>query len=202
MPYPISGSLLRNIGNQGFAYTVLIADNSAYALPMSRFGQRTLATLLFIGATFLLYRTLAMVSGGALETLVAWVVVLLMLELIADGIAMVVCGAWAIGGRPEQVRAVIRVTTVVVVLHAVRVLVFVLGRTGPWVDFDVKPAARAHHAATWTWGEVYFAGTMSAISVVALMVFLLYWRRKKRELSDVYRTPGGDCGLVRPDSEE
>ena len=137
MSYPISGSLPRNIGNQGFAYTVLISDNSAYALPMSRFGQRTLATLLFIGAGFLLYRTLAMVSGGALETLVAWVVVLLMLELIADGIAMVVCGAWAIGGRPEQVRAVIRVTAVVVVLHAVRVLVFVLGRTGPWVDFDV-----------------------------------------------------------------
>ena len=181
---------------------VLVADSSAYACRMSRLSQRSLATVLFIGAAFLLYRTLALVSAGALETFVSWVVVLLMLELIADGITMVVCAAWAISGKAEQVRAVIRATSVVILLHAVRVLIFVLGRTGPWVDFDVKPAARAHHGDSWTWGGVYFAGAMSAISVIALIVFLLYWRRKKHELSDVYRTPGGDCGLVRPDSEE
>ncbi|KPK11174.1 MAG: hypothetical protein AMJ68_06660 [Acidithiobacillales bacterium SG8_45] len=171
-------------------------------MPMRWPRQRTYAVLLFIGAAFLAYRTLAMISAGALQTLVPWVNFLLMLELIADGIAMVVCAAWAISGRPEQVRAVIRATTAVVIIHAVRVLIFVLGRTGPWVDFDVKPEARAQHADSWTWGEVYFAGSMSAISVIALIVFWIYWRRKRQALDEVYRTPGGDCGLVRPDSED
>ena len=193
--------MLLNFSSPDAAEPVLAADHSAYAMAMGWSRQRTYAVLLFIGAAFLLYRTLAMVSAGALQTLMPWVNFLLMLELIADGIAMVVCAAWAISGRPEQVRAVIRATTVVVLLHALRVLIFVLGRTGPWVDFDVKPEARAHHADSWTWGDVYFAGTMSAISVIALIVFWLYWRRKRRELSEVYRTPGGDCGLVRPDSD-
>jgi hypothetical protein len=151
------------------------------AAKMKRRQDRIIALLLFLGAGFLLFRTISMLSNGALETLVPWVVALLMLELIIDAIALVACLAWAIGGNLEQMLAVIRVTAAVIVVHAVRVGIFVLGRTGPWEDFDVKAAARADHAAHWTWGEVYFAGTMSAISVVALIAFLLYWRRRHPE---------------------
>ena len=51
-------------------------------------------------------------------------------------------------------------------LHAVRVLVFVLGRTGPWVDFDVRPEARADHDRRWTWTQVVVAGVLSVMGVI------------------------------------
>lgn len=142
--------------------------------------HRTYATLLSAGAGLLLYRTVAMISAGAMNTLVPWVGALLVVELITDAITLVVCLTWAATGKHEHIRTVIRATTTVIVLHAIRVAIFVLGRTGPWVDFDVRPEARATHATRWSWGEVYFAGTMAGISVVLLGVFWLYWRRRRQ----------------------
>ena len=164
---------------------------------MSRLREQAIAIFLFTGAGFLLYRTIAMLAEGALQTLIPWVVALLMLELIVDAIAMIVLLTWAIGGTREQLLAAIRVTAAVVVVHAVRVGIFVLGRTGPWTDFDVQPEARALHAERWTWGEVYFAGTMSAISVIALFIFWRHWRRKHPGTSIV---PG--CGACAVDPQQ
>lgn len=62
-------------------------------------------------------------------------------------------------------------------LHAGRVLVFVLGRTGPWVDFDVRPEKRADHRERWTWGQVVFAGVMSVFGVVGALAI---WRARRR----------------------
>ena len=145
--------------------------------------EKVIAMALFLGAGFLLYRTVTMLAEGALQTLAPWVVALLMLELIIDAIAMVVILAWAVGGTREQLLAVIRVTAAVILVHALRVGIFVLGRTGPWKDFDVKPAARAAHAERWTWDEVYFAASVSAFSVIALIVFWRYWRRTHPDLT-------------------
>jgi hypothetical protein len=64
-------------------------------------------------------------------------------------------------------------------LHALRVLIFVLGRTGPWVDFDVRPEQRSSHAARWTWDQVYFAATLSVLGVVGVLVI---WRLRRRWL--------------------
>jgi hypothetical protein len=140
--------------------------------------HRTYATLLAMGAGLLLYRTLEMISADAMSTLVPWVRALLVIELIIDAITVVVCLTWAATGKHEHIRTVIRATTTVIILHAVRVAIFVLGRAGPWVDFDVLPEARAMHATRWSWGEVYFAGTMAVLSVVLLGIFWFYSRRR------------------------
>jgi len=148
---------------------------------MRHIKHQLYAILLFIGAGLLLYRTLAMIAGGAIDVLVPWVSALLMFELIIDSISLVVFLTWAITGKTEHIPTVIRTTTVVVTVHAIRVLIFVLGRTGPWIDFDVRPEARALHATRWTWNEVIIAGILSALSVVALVLFLRYWRRHKMD---------------------
>lgn len=142
--------------------------------------HRTYATLLAMGAGLLLYRTLEMISADAMSTLVPWVSALLVVELIIDAITVVVCLTWAATVKHEHIRTVIRATTTVVVLHAVRVAIFILGRIGPWVDFDVRPEARAMHATRWSWGEVYFAGTMAALSVILLGIFWFHWRRGRQ----------------------
>jgi len=141
--------------------------------------HRLYATLLFLGAGLLLYRTIAMIMAGALTHLTPWVVFLLLVEMVIDGIAMLVCLAWGLTGKARHINNVVRVTTAVVVMHAVRVLIFVLGRIGPWTDFDVRPEARALHATRWTWNDVYLAGGLSALSVILLIVFLRSWRRNK-----------------------
>jgi hypothetical protein len=41
------------------------------------------------------------------------------------------------------------------ILHAIRVLIYMLGRTGPWVNFDEKPGHRDSYTFEWFW--VYFA---------------------------------------------
>jgi hypothetical protein len=77
-------------------------------------------------------------------------------------------------------------------LHAVRVLVYVLGRVAPWVDFDRRPEFRGPAAAAWFW--VWFAAVMSAAGLVVVLVIYLVRRRttaKGRRLpSEGARTPG------------
>jgi hypothetical protein len=72
----------------------------------------------------------------------------------------------------------LRLGAAVTVFHALRVLVFVLGRTGPWLDFDVRPDYRATHDARWSWFNVIFAGTLSAAGV--LVVIAVAWIRSQR----------------------
>jgi hypothetical protein len=140
--------------------------------------SRMIATLLFLGAAFLLYRTVAMLAGGAVHILVPWVVALLFLELVIDGMTMGMCLLWGISLSTWHGVQAFRLTAAVVIVHAVRVLIFVIGRTGPWVDFDVQSLARAGHAARWTWFGVWFAATMSVLSVVVLIAVWLHRRRR------------------------
>ena len=92
---------------------------------MPVFRYRLLATLLFLGAAFLLYRTIAMLAGGAIHILVPWVVALLFLELVIDGVTMGMCLLWGVTLSRWHGMQVFRLTAAVVIVHAVRVLVFV-----------------------------------------------------------------------------
>jgi hypothetical protein len=141
--------------------------------------SRMVAILLFLGAAFLLYRTLAMLAGGAIDVFVPWVVVLLFLELALDALTLGVCLLWGITLSIWHGMLVFRLTAAVVMVHAMRVLIFVLGRTGPWVDFDVQSLARAGHTTRWSWFGVWFAGTMSVLSLIVLIVAWLYLRRRR-----------------------
>ena len=79
-----------------------------------------------------------------------------------------------------------RLCSAAIILHAFRVLAFVLGRIGPWVNFDVKPDQRIYHTERWGWEGVYLASILSFFGIVGLMVV---WKmqRKKRKCEKIYK---------------
>lgn len=135
--------------------------------------QRIYALLLILGSGFMFARTIWLVAGGILTTNAWWVSVLLFAEMLID-LGCLVCSIWwFVSNDPAWDRVPLRFGTAVVLLHALRVLIFALGRTGPWVNFDVKPEYRSVHDQTWSWGEVYFASIMAILSIIVIMII---WR--------------------------
>ena len=138
--------------------------------------QRLYASLLSVGAGFLLFRTFYMMFvDHAFELLVPWVSALLVAESILDLACLVGSIRWAITDDERKASPALRLCVAVIILHAIRVLIYVLGRTGPWINFDVKPVHHASYITNWFW--VYFAGILSALSVVAVIVI---WRIRMR----------------------
>ncbi len=135
--------------------------------------------LLFAGAGVLLYRTIALLAGGARAVLKGWVLALNVLEMLVDIATMAAAIRWWRSRAPRDAQLPLRIGAVATLLHAVRVLVFVLGRTGPWVDFDVRPEQRADHDERWTWTEVVFAGVMSILGVVGAVIVWCVRRRTR-----------------------
>ncbi len=143
--------------------------------------QRLYASLLALGATILLFRTLMMLTQGALSVLVIWVSGLLILELVLDVTTLLGAVRWWMTSAQKDAGFALRAGAAATILHALRVLIFVLGRTGPWIDFDVKPEHRALHSERWNWGEVYFAATLSVLGVVGVIIIWQYWRRQSNK---------------------
>lgn len=139
---------------------------------------RRYAGLLALGATILLYRTVTMVVEGALAILTAWVGALTVLELVIDLVTLVAALRWASSRAAAHGAVALRWGAAATILHALRVLIFALGRAPAWLNFDVRPAHRAAHAARWTWGQVYFASTLSVLGVIGVLV--IWWIRRAR----------------------
>ncbi len=131
--------------------------------------------LLLGGAAVLVYRTVALLSG-ARTVLKGWVVGLTIVEMSVDVATIVGSARWWATRAPRDGRLALRFGAAATLLHAVRVLVFVLGRVGPWRDFDVRPERRADHRDRWTWGGVIFAGTMAALGVLGVGIV---WRIRR-----------------------
>lgn len=129
--------------------------------------QRIYALLLFLGAGILMARTIIMLFQGALEVLVWWVSALLILELLIDLACMFASVKWFIANTKNEDRIPLRLGASAAILHAVRVLIFVIGRAGPWIDFDVRPGKEAMY---WNWELVYFASVMSVLGVIGVIV--------------------------------
>ncbi len=123
------------------------------------------SALLFGGAAILVYRTVALLRG-ARSVLKRWVVALTVAEMAVDLATMRAAARWWVTGDPHSSRGAMRFGAAATLLHAMRVSVFVLGRTGPWKDFDVRAEHRADHGQRWTWGGVIFAGVMSTLGVL------------------------------------
>jgi len=139
--------------------------------------QRLYASLLILGACILLFRTVIMVFQGALGVLVLWVSVLLFCEMIIDFGCILTSISWWMTKDKNKAGLPLTFGAAAAVLHAIRVLIFVLGRTGPWINFDVQPEQRAIHDTRWTWGEVYFAATLSVLGIISVLVI---WQLRKR----------------------
>lgn len=139
--------------------------------------RRSSAVLLCGGASILLYRTIALLAGGAKAVLKPWVVGLTYLEMALDALTIVGGIRWWVSGSKRHAQFPLRAGAAATVLHAIRVLVFVLGRTGPFVDFDVRPEQRADHDERWTWTEVVVAAMLSIMGLVGLLII---WRTGRR----------------------
>lgn len=135
--------------------------------------QRIYAALVALGIWILLGRTIAMMASGYLAINVWWVAGLLVAEFLVDLTVFLSGLRWWVSARREHRRLPLRATVVAVLLHAVRVAIYALGRTGPWVDFDVRPAFRAVPPQPVAWGFVIFASVISALSLVAVLAI---WR--------------------------
>jgi hypothetical protein len=142
--------------------------------------QRLYASLLMLGACILLFRTIRMISQGALGVLVFTVAGLLVAELLVDALCLLSSLRWLLANDPAKARLPLRSGAAAALLHALRVLIFVLGRVGPWIDFDVRPEHRALHAGRWSWGWLYFAAVMSVLGVIGVLVIWSLRRRAKR----------------------
>ncbi len=139
--------------------------------------QRVYATFLILGACILLFRTVMMITGEALTVLVLWVSILLIAEFLIDSGWLVSALFWWITDDESKAHIPLRLAAAAIILHGIRVLIFVLGRVGPWVDFDVRPEHRALHDARWSWGWLYFAAIMSILGVIGVITV---WRFRRR----------------------
>lgn len=144
--------------------------------------------LLTGGAGLLLYRTVALLAGGGRIVLKPWVVALTVVEMVLDVVTTIGSLRWWATRSAERAPLALRAGAATTLVHAARVSIFVLGRTGPWQDFDVRRAHRAGHRQRWTWGQVVFAGVLSALGVVAV---LRIWQARRTPPRTAARAPGG-----------
>lgn len=139
--------------------------------------QRFYASLFIIGLGFLLFRTLRMVFiEEALITLASWAVVLLFVEMFMDLSCVIYSVRWFIYEKSKYARLALRWAAAAIIIHGLRVLVFVIGRTGPWHNFDVRPEARASYSFDWFW--VYFAAILATLGIIGVVVVWAILRKR------------------------
>jgi hypothetical protein len=143
--------------------------------------QRAYATLVGLGICVLLSKTIVMLTDGSLTTLMTWTSALLAVESLLDAGTLLGAVWWWTGGTGTRAWLPLRLAAAAVIVHAVRVLVYVLGRTGPWHNFDVRPAHRAAQTPEWHW--LVFAAVLSVLGVVGVVIVWVLRRRRGR-LSD------------------
>lgn len=145
-------------------------------------APRYYASFFMLGSGFLIYRTFALIAGGSLAINTTWVSALLFLEMIADAACLFASIKWWIRNNMAAARLPLQLCAAMVIMHAIRVLIFVIGRAGPWINFDVRPEERAIHYTRWTWEGVYIAGILSALSVIAVVIIWIVRKRPRRQI--------------------
>jgi hypothetical protein len=143
--------------------------------------QRLYASLLALGACILLFRTTTMLVQGNLKVLMLWVSILLFAEMLLDVSCLLGSGRWWFYNDRSKAGIPLRLGAAAAILHAIRVLVFVMGRVGPWIDFDVRPEQRAMHDARWTWTGVYIAAILSVLGIIGVIVIWTLIRRARKK---------------------
>jgi hypothetical protein len=138
--------------------------------------QRIYAFLLILGASFLLFRTLRLIFiEQGLEILVLWLIILTIVEFIIDFSCIVGSLRWLIYNDALKATFPLKLGAAAAIFHAIRVLIYVLGRTGPWLNFDVKLIYRPSYSFEWFW--VWFAAILAALGVIGVIVI---WRLRRR----------------------
>jgi hypothetical protein len=128
----------------------------------------------------LLFRTIAMIFDGSLAVLFLWVSILLFAEFSVDLACLLSSVLWWISTDQNRASLPLKLGASAAILHAVRVLIFVMGRVGPWIDFDVRAEHRALHFTRWTWSGVYLAVILTILGLIGVFVIWILRRRASR----------------------
>ena len=142
--------------------------------------QRLYSSLLFLGACILLFRTITMIVQGYLGVFVIWVSVLLMAEFLVDLGCAAFSVVWWISNDARKDKIPLRLGTAAAILHAIRVLIYVVGRIGSSNNFDIKPEYHSSSYAHWEIGWVYFASIMSILGLIGVVIIWQYRQRAKK----------------------
>ncbi|MFP4484214.1 MAG: hypothetical protein ACLFO1_05110 [Spirochaetaceae bacterium] len=140
--------------------------------------QRPFAALMVLGAGVLLFRTVKMMLvEGAFTRLVWWVAALTVVESLIDLACLAASARWLVTGERAHSRSALRLGAAAAIFHALRVLIYVLGRIGPWHNFDVRPELRPADTSNTFW--VYFAAILAVLGVMGVEVFTEHTPRSR-----------------------
>lgn len=141
--------------------------------------QKLYASLLILGACILLFRTIRLLTiENGWEILANWVIGLTFIEMAVDVLCIAFSLHWLFRNSKSSKSFALRIGAFAAIFHAFRVLIYVLGRTGPWVNFDVKPQFRLEHNVEIFW--VYFAGILSVLGIIGVIIIWILMKMSKK----------------------
>lgn len=142
--------------------------------------QKLYSLALMLGASILLVRTIRLLTiENGWNTLADWVIVLTFIEMAIAISCIIFSTHWLFRNSNSSKSIALRFGAYAVIFHAFRVLIFVLGRTGPWINFDVKPEFQSTHNVNMFW--VYFAAILSVIGIFGVIIIWLTIKRNKEK---------------------
>lgn len=131
--------------------------------------QKIYSSLLILGAGILLFRTIRLLTiENGWNVLAGWVILLTFIEMAIDLLCIIFSSQWLFGNSSGARSISLRLGASAAILHAIRVLIYALGRTGPWINFDVKPEFRSTHDVNMFW--VYFASILSFLGILGVII--------------------------------
>ena len=140
--------------------------------------QKIYSSLMALGASILLFRTIRLLTvENGWETLSVWVIALTFIEMLMDVFCIVYSCHWLIADSSKSQKRSLRLGASAAIFHAFRVLIYVIGRTSPWINFDVKPQFRSTHDVDMFW--VYFAAILSIAGILGVILIWLRIKSKK-----------------------
>ncbi len=147
--------------------------------------QRIYSLLMGIGSGVLLFRTIRLLFfENGLPSLAYWVIVLTVLEMIIDLICLIFSIKWLFSNSEMDKTISLRSGASAAILHAFRVLIYVLGRIGPWMNFDKKPGYHSSAAENFFW--VYFAAILSVSGIIGVIIIWIIRRKSKKNTGKVH----------------
>ena len=140
--------------------------------------QKIYASLLILGASILLFRTIRLLTiENGWNLLANWVIVLTFIEMAIDTLCIAFSIDWLYRNSKSSRSISLRFGVVATIFHAFRVLIYVLGRTGPWINFDVKSQFRHEHTVDIFW--VNFAAILSILGIIGVIIIWMLIKRSK-----------------------
>lgn len=142
--------------------------------------QKQYSSLLILGASILLFRTIRLLTvENGWNVLAHWVIVLTLIEMAIDTLCIIFSFHWLIRVSNKSKSISLRLGAIAAIFHAFRVLIYVLGRTSPWINFDLKPQFRASNDVNMFW--VYFAAILSVLGILGVIIIWMILKRAKRK---------------------